>query len=90
MAELVTTTVPLDISIYDQMSPAIAAQLRAARGFRSHALHASASRFTVTEIWDSASDHSAFFDANVKPHLPAEGVTVEINELRNLLTVWAG
>jgi len=86
MAGLVITTVPLDISVYDQMSPAIAPHLQAAQGFRSHAVCASERGFTVTEIWDSASDHKAFFDANVKPNLPAQGVTVEINQLRNVLT----
>jgi hypothetical protein len=42
--------------------------------------------FVVTEIWDDAKDHQAFFESAVKPNLP-DGVPFEIQvmELHNTI-----
>jgi hypothetical protein len=40
--------------------------------------------FVVTEIWDSAADHEAFFDAAIKPHLP-DRASVKVIELQNAI-----
>lgn len=85
MAALITTTVPLDISVYDQMSAELAPHLKAAPGFLSHVCHPGDGGFVVTEIWETAQDHTDFFEANVKPNLPPEGVTVNAIELRNTI-----
>ena len=85
MAAMITTTVPLDITVYDQMAGEIAPHLKAASGFRSHACHAIDGGFVVTEVWDSAQHHRDFFEANVKPNLPPDGVTVDVVELRNTI-----
>lgn len=84
MTALVNTTIPLDISVYDQIIGGLAGPLKAAPGFRSHACYPTGSGFIVSEIWDSSQDHRAFFDANVGPRLP-DGVLVEVTELHNLL-----
>lgn len=85
MAALITTTVPLDISVYDQMSAEIAPHLKAATGFVAHVCHPVDGGFVVTEVWEKARDHADFFEANVKPNLPPEGVTVGVIELRNTI-----
>lgn len=85
MAALITTTIPLDISVYDQMSAELAPHLKAATGFISHVCHPVNGGFVVTEVWEEAQDHENFFEANVKPNLPPEGVTVDAIELRNTI-----
>jgi len=82
MAVLVNTTIPLDISVYDQMSAGLAEPCKAAPGFRSHAAYPVTGGFVVSEIWDRAEDHRAFFESAVKPNVP-DGVTVDVIELRN-------
>lgn len=84
MAALITTTLGLDISVYDQISPGLTAPLKAAPGFRFHAAYPVDGGFAVTEVWDSAEDHQAFFESAVKPNMPP-GVPakVEVTELRN-------
>lgn len=87
MAALVTSTIGLDISVYDQIAAGLTGPLKAAAGFRSHAAYPVASGFVVTEVWDSAEDHRAFFDAAVKPNMPdGVPVTIEVTELRNAFT----
>lgn len=85
MPVLTTSTIPLDISAYDQIGPHIAPQLKAARGFHAHAVHSEQpGTFTVTEIWDSAEDHASFFNQHVRPNLP-DGVRVTVTELHAAL-----
>ena len=81
MAVLATTVVPLDLAVYDQISPHLGPQVKAAPGFVSHTVHSDvAGSFTVNEIWDSAADFRSFFETAVKPNLP-EGVTPSVTEL---------
>jgi hypothetical protein len=40
---------------------------------------------TVVEIWESAEQHDAWFDNNVRPNLPVE-VNPEKHELVNVVT----
>lgn len=81
MAVLATTVVPLDLAVYDQISPHLGPQVKAAQGFVSHSVHSDApGSFTVTEVWNSAADFRAFFESAVKPNLP-EGVTPSVTEL---------
>ena len=86
MAALVTSTYGLDIAVYDQIAAGITDHLRAAPGFRSHAAYPVAGGFAVTEIWDDAADHKAFFDSAVRPNIP-DGVPFDITvtELRNTI-----
>jgi heme-degrading monooxygenase HmoA len=82
MPALVTTTVPLDITVYEQMSAGLAPHLAAAPGFRAHGAYPVEGGFVVTEIWDSAADHEAFFNSAIKPYL-ADGARVKVIDLRN-------
>jgi hypothetical protein len=88
MAVLVNTTLGLDISVYDQISAGVTDTLKASPGFRTHAAYPVEGGFVVTEIWDSAEDHLAFFDSAVRPNIP-DGVPVELQviELRNTIGV---
>jgi len=86
MAVLVNTTLGLDISVYDQLAAGLTDTLKASPGFRTHAAYPVDGGFAVTEIWDSAEDHTAFFDHSVRPNLP-DGVPLELAviELRNAI-----
>ncbi|MDP9117316.1 MAG: antibiotic biosynthesis monooxygenase [Actinomycetota bacterium] len=85
MPVLVTTTVPLDIGVYDQIVAQLGPGLLAAPGFRSHAGRAGdTGTFVVTEVWNSREEYQGFFDAHVAANLPP-GVTTDISELRNFL-----
>ncbi|MGI9121018.1 MAG: hypothetical protein ACR2G7_13010 [Acidimicrobiales bacterium] len=79
-ATLVRTTVPLDLAVYEQTSAGLKPVLVAAPGFCTYDVYGIDGAFVVTEVWDTAGDHAAFFDANVRANLP-EGHTVEVHEL---------
>ena len=53
-------------------------------GFRVGADGAGAGGFSVGEIWDSRGQFEEFFNANVKPNVPAE-IKVEVTELHSLV-----
>lgn len=84
MAALVSSTYGLDISVYDQLASALTDALRAAPGFRSQVAYRVDGGFRVTEVWDDAADHQAFFESAVKPNIP-DGVPFELSviELHN-------
>lgn len=86
MAVLVSTTFGLDISVYDQLAAGLTDKVKAAPGFHVHCAYPVESGFAVSEIWDSAGAHQAFFDSLVKPNIP-DGVPVEIKvtELHNTI-----
>ena len=86
MAALVISTYGLDISVYDQLAAGLAGPLTAAPGFRLHTAHPVDGGFAVTEIWDDAQDHKAFFESAVRPNIP-DGVPFEVTvtELRNTI-----
>jgi hypothetical protein len=87
MPALVSTTLGLDISVYDQLAAGLTDALKAAPGFRSHAAYPVDGGFTVNEIWDDASDHKAFFESAVRPNIP-DGVPFEVSaiELHNVFS----
>jgi heme-degrading monooxygenase HmoA len=71
MAIAVTITTPLDAATYDQLIGHHEPHLRHQAGFQFHYAQPTTDGWTVTEIWDSAEAHAAWFDTNAKPHLPA-------------------
>lgn len=86
MAALVTSTFDLDITVYDQIAAGVTESLRAAPGFRAHAAYPVDGGFAVTEIWDDAQDHQAFFESAVRPNISG-GVRfdVTVTELHNTI-----
>ncbi len=77
MAALVSTAYGLDISVYDQLAAGLTEAVKAAPGFRVHVAYPVEDGFVVTEIWDDAKDHQAFFESAVKPNIP-DGVQYKI------------
>jgi hypothetical protein len=88
MAVLVNTTYGLDISVYDQLAAGLTEPVKAAPGFRSHAVYPVDGGFVCTEIWDDAKDHHAFFESMVRPNIP-DGVPfeVDVTELHNAFSL---
>jgi heme-degrading monooxygenase HmoA len=70
---------------YDASAAHLAAPLRDADGFIAHAATVDPDGVTVTELWRSADDWQRFFDAHVKPSLPAELPPPAIVEARNTI-----
>jgi hypothetical protein len=50
MAAFITSTIGLDISVYDQIAAGLTGPLKAAPGFRSHAAHPAGGGIMVTEV----------------------------------------
>jgi hypothetical protein len=85
MSVLVTTVIPgLDAATYDQIVGQIGPTLTTSPGFRTHTASDSPAGWTVTEVWDSAPQFHAFYDANVKPNLPPD-VAPQVVELHNAI-----
>lgn len=85
MPVLMSSTVPgLDAATYDQVVGAVGPTMRSATGFRSHYAYAGDGGWRVVEVWDSEGDWRAFFDANVKDHLPP-GAEQTLTELHNVI-----
>jgi hypothetical protein len=86
MPVLVTTRLQgMPPHAYDQTAIHLADALRAADGFVAHAATADDDGVTVTELWDDTADWQRFFDAHVKPNLPAELPPPSVVELRNAI-----
>jgi len=76
MSVVVTVWAPLDAATYDGLIGFHEPVLRTQAGFRVHyAQPAADSGWLVTEVWDTREEHAAWFDSNVRPHLPAEAKT---------------
>ena len=74
----------MDQSLYDQIAPPLTEQVKAQPGFVLHVAFMDNGRFTVSEIWESKSDHDRWFDEHVRPNLPME-VEQEVIELHNVV-----
>jgi heme-degrading monooxygenase HmoA len=70
---------------YDEAMSFVGDALRGSDGFISHAAQANAEGMTVTEIWESREQWSAWFDTSVRPHLPPGAPDPEVVELHNVL-----
>jgi hypothetical protein len=85
MAVLVNMTVAgMDAATYDQVSAQLTDLVRKQPGFVLHVAYPGAGGFSVGEIWDSRGQFEEFFNANVKPNVPAE-IKVEVTELHSLV-----
>jgi heme-degrading monooxygenase HmoA len=85
MAILARMTVSgMDAATYDQVSTQLAPLLKKAPGFIMHVAYPSPDGFTVGEIWQSQGQYETWFNANVKPNVPAE-IQQEVTELHGLV-----
>jgi heme-degrading monooxygenase HmoA len=86
MAVLAKSTVTgLTREQYEEIAAVLTDKLRAAPGFLAHYAWESENGMGVVEIWESTEQHDAWFDNNVRPHLPA-GADQEKHELVNKVT----
>jgi heme-degrading monooxygenase HmoA len=80
-----TAVVPgLDAAHYDQIVAAVKPTMQSSAGFRSHFAYDGDGGWTVVELWESEAEWRAFFDANVKDHLPPDA-TQTLTELHNVV-----
>jgi heme-degrading monooxygenase HmoA len=70
---------------YDEAMSFVGDALRGSDGFIAHAAEATAEGMTVTEIWETREQWSAWFDASVRPHLPSDAPDPEVVELHDVL-----
>jgi heme-degrading monooxygenase HmoA len=85
MTVLVQTVPGLTRQQYEDIAGALGDKLMGTPGFQAHYAFESEDGMIVVEIWETASQHDAWFDNNVRPHLPAEA-TPEKHELANKMT----
>lgn len=70
---------------YEGIAAVLVDKLKATPGFIAHYAWEKEDGMTVVEVWESAEQHDAWFDNNVRPNLPVE-VTPEKHELVNKVT----
>jgi heme-degrading monooxygenase HmoA len=70
---------------YDGIAAVLIEKLKATPGFIAHYAWENEGGMTVVEIWESAEQHDAWFDNNVRPNLSGE-VSSEKHELVNKVT----
>ena len=58
-------------------------KLKQQPGFLLHVSFEDAQGFAVAELWETKEQHDDWFDANVKPNVPAE-ITQEVIEVHGL------
>jgi heme-degrading monooxygenase HmoA len=88
MAALVTISTPgMTTEGYDHIASGASASLSAAAGFQFHLAYPSADGIVVMEVWDSADQHTQWFEEYVRQHLPpGTEPSHEVIELHNVLT----
>ena len=70
---------------YDAAAPALIELLKRQPGFLVHVAYEDANGFVVAEVWETLEQHDAWFNANVKPNIPAE-ITQEVVDLHSVHT----
>jgi heme-degrading monooxygenase HmoA len=71
---------------YDETIANVAQQLRQSKGFISHAAEITPEGVTVTEVWETREQWECWFNASVKPHLPADAPEPTVTALHNALS----
>ena len=85
MAVLVRMTVAgMDAATYDQVSAQLAPLVAKQPGFIMHVSYPAPGGFTVGEVWESQGQYETWFNANVKPNVPAE-IQQEVIELHSVV-----
>jgi heme-degrading monooxygenase HmoA len=74
------TVAGMDEATYDQISAKLVALVKQQPGFIMHVAYPSPGGYTVGEIWESRGHYDTWFNANVKPNVPAE-IKQEVIEL---------
>ena len=59
--------------------------LRGSGGFISRAAEITTDGVTVTEVWETREQWERWFNASVRPHLPADAPEPTVTELHNAL-----
>lgn len=80
-----TQSVDLTRGQYEAAAAALIEKLRAQPGFIAHYAWEEGNSMHVAEIWETAEQHNAWFDNNVKPNLPVE-VNPQPHKLVNMAT----
>ena len=57
---------------YDELSPPLVEQVKKQPGFLLHVAFVDSQGFCVAEVWETKEQHDNFFNAHVKPNVPAE------------------
>ena len=68
---------------YEQIIANVGQPLRSADGFISHVAEITADEVTVTEVWETREQWERWFNATVRPHLPADAPEPTVTELHN-------
>jgi hypothetical protein len=87
MAVLVrNTAIGMDTAAYDQISAPLIELIKRQPGFVMHSAFPVPDGMMVGEIWETAEQHTRWFEESVRPNLPPDAqVKHEVIELHNLV-----
>jgi hypothetical protein len=72
---------------YDQVGVPLIAAIKQQAGFQFHLCYASDDGLVIHEVWDTADQQRAWFDAHIRPNIPPDADTqFEVIELHNVAT----
>jgi heme-degrading monooxygenase HmoA len=77
MAVLIRHRAAMSSAQYDEVAPALIEQMKKQPGFLVHVSYEDAQGFVVAEVWETREQHDTWFDAKVKPNIPAD-ITQEV------------
>ena len=75
------------LAMYDQLSSRLLPEAKRQAGFQIHACYPLDDGFEVIEVWDTAEQHRAWYDGNVRPNIPPDAQPeIDVVELHNVAT----
>ena len=76
----------MDQSVYDQMVPAVHPLMKKQPGFIIHVGHAIPGGFAVEEVWESKTQHDAWYNEFIMPNVPdPDAMSIEYVELHSVV-----
>ncbi len=75
------------LAMYDQLSSRLLPEAKRQAGFHIHICYPVDDGFAVNEVWDTAEQHRAWYEGNIRPNLPPDAhPQIEVVELHNVAT----
>ena len=75
----------MSLAMYDEMGVPLIAAIKQQAGFQLHLCYGDGDGLVVNEVWDTADQQQAWFDAYIRPNIPLDAdPEFEVIELHNV------